>query len=79
MHVLDVQTGHRKLMITVETDADQTGCRVCGVVATGHGRRRVEVADAPCFGLPVLLICSSGSGAAPSRPVRSGRGLSSTT
>ncbi len=56
MHVLDVQRGHRKLVITVETDAGVTGCRSCGVVATGHGRRRVGAADAPCFGVAVLII-----------------------
>jgi transposase len=56
MHVPDVARGHRKLVITVETDADVTGCPSCGVLAVGHGRRRVRAADAPCFGLPVLLI-----------------------
>ena len=56
MHVLDVQRGHRKLVITVETDAEVTGCPVCGVVPVGHGRRRVRAADAPCFGLPVLIV-----------------------
>ncbi len=56
MHVLDVQRGHRKLVITVESDADTTGCRGCGVVAIGHGRRRVQAADAPCFGMPVLIV-----------------------
>jgi transposase len=56
MHVLDVQAGHRKLVVTVESDADTAGCRSCGVLATGHGRRRVTAADAPCFGLPVLII-----------------------
>jgi len=56
MHVLDVRRGHRKLVITVETASEATGCRSCGVVATGHGRRPVRAADAPCFGLPVLII-----------------------
>lgn len=56
MHVLDVRRGHHKLVITVESDADVGGCPGCGVVATGHGRRRVMAADAPCFGVPVLLI-----------------------
>lgn len=56
MHVLDVQQGHRKLVITVETDADTTGCPSCGVVPIGHGRRRVEAADAPCFGVAVLIV-----------------------
>jgi transposase len=56
MHVLDVRRGHRKLVITVETDADVTGCPCCGVVAVGHGRRRVTVSDAPCFGAAVLIV-----------------------
>jgi len=56
MHVLDVQQGHRRLVITVETDAEVTGCPVCGVVPIGHGRRRVRAADAPCFGMPVQLV-----------------------
>lgn len=56
VHVLDVQRGHRKLVITVETDADVTGCPSCGVVAVGHGRRRATAADAPCFGVPVMLV-----------------------
>jgi hypothetical protein len=51
MRVLDVRRGHRKLVITVETDVDVTGCPECGVLATGHGRRRVTAADAPCFGV----------------------------
>ncbi len=49
MHVLDVGRGHRKLVVTVETDAQATGCRGCGVVAIGHGRRRITAADAPCL------------------------------
>ncbi len=56
MHVLDVRRGHHKLVITVETDAEVAGCPRCGVVATGHGRRRVPAADAPCFGVSVLII-----------------------
>jgi transposase len=56
MHVLDVRRGHRKLVITVETDVETTGCPRCGVVAVRHGRRRVTAADAPCFGSPVLIV-----------------------
>jgi transposase len=56
MHVLAVQRGHHKLVITVETEADTTGCPDCGVVPSGHGRRRVEAADAPCFGVPVRIV-----------------------
>lgn len=48
--MLDVRRGHRKLVIMVETDAERAGCRRCGVVATGQGRRWVEAADALCFG-----------------------------
>jgi hypothetical protein len=54
MHVLDARHGHRKLVITVETEAEATGCPGCGVLATGHGRRKVTAADAPCFGVSVL-------------------------
>jgi transposase len=56
MHVLDARHGHRKLVITVETEAEATGCPGCGVLATGHGRRKVTAADAPCFGVSVLII-----------------------
>ena len=56
MQVFDVRRGHRKLVITVETDSDVTGCPGCGVLATRHGRRRVSAADAPCFGVPVQII-----------------------
>lgn len=56
MHVLDVQQGHRTLVITVETDAEVAGCPSCGVVPISHGRRRVRAADAPCFGMPVQLV-----------------------
>jgi len=54
MHVLDVRSGHLKLMITVETDADVTGCPACG--RPGTNRRRVVAADAPRFGESVLII-----------------------
>lgn len=43
MHVLDVRWGYRELVITVETDADVTGCHSCGGAreraraTTGHG------------------------------------------
>ncbi len=56
IHVLDVRTGHRLLIIMVETDADVAGCPACGVVAVGHGCRRVVAADAPCFGTSVRLV-----------------------
>ena len=31
------------------------GCPVCGVVAQGHGRQKVELIDAPCFTSAVRL------------------------
>lgn len=40
----------------VETDANARGCPGCGVLAIGHGRREVKAADAPCFGLRVLIL-----------------------
>jgi len=40
LHVLDVRHDRAgQLVVTVETDEVVTGCRVCGVVAVGHGRR----------------------------------------
>jgi transposase len=55
MHVLDVVREPDRFVITAETDADVTGCPRCGVVATGHGRRLHRAADAPCFGVPVVV------------------------
>ncbi len=79
MHVLDVRRGHRRLVITVETDAEVTGCRGCGVVATGHGRRRITAADAPCVGVPVLIVWLKRIWRAPNRTARAARGLSGTS
>jgi transposase len=39
----------------IETRADVAGCPVCGVVATGKGRRVVWLSDLTCFGMPVRL------------------------
>ncbi|XAS69591.1 transposase family protein [Micrococcaceae bacterium Sec5.7] len=44
------------LLLDVESDATITGCPDCGVVAIGHGRRRVQLHDIPCFGRPVRLV-----------------------
>jgi transposase len=61
MHVLEVAeeplgAGHRRLVLTVETDADAAGCPACGVLAVGHGRREHRAADAPCFGVSTSVI-----------------------
>ena len=56
LHVIDV--GHDAggwLVVTVETDELATGCRACGVVAVGHGRRVHRAHDAPAFGSPVVV------------------------
>ena len=56
VHVLDVDRDElQRFVITVETEDDVGGCPDCGVVAVGHGRRVHTLADAPCFGVPVLL------------------------
>lgn len=56
MHVLEVaHNGAGRLVVTVETDEVLTGCRSCGVVAIGHGRRVHQVHDAPAFGASVLI------------------------
>lgn len=41
------------LLLEVESCDPVTGCRGCGVVATGHGRVMVELIDAPWAGRPV--------------------------
>jgi transposase len=55
MHVLEVARDETTMTLLVESDTDVGGCPACGVVAVGHGRRQVELADAPCFGTPVRL------------------------
>ncbi len=56
MHVMTVDRQPGRVVLTVESDAHVGGCRSCGVVAVGHGRRRRTVADAPVFGVPVRLV-----------------------
>ncbi len=56
LHVLDVAHDDvGRLVVTVESDEVLTGCRSCGVVAVGHGRRVHRVHDAPAFGTSVLI------------------------
>lgn len=56
MHLLAVVRESGRFVITVETGADATGCPRCGVVAVGHGRRVHRAADAPCFGVAVVVV-----------------------
>ena len=63
MHVLTVGrdgpdrlAGAGRLRLTVETEATIGGCPSCGVVAVGHGRREHLLHDAPCLGMPVVLV-----------------------
>lgn len=43
------------LTIEIETVAELAGCPRCGAVATGKGRRSVELIDLPCFGRATRL------------------------
>ncbi len=55
-HVIDVTERAGVVRVIVETPAQPTGCRTCGVLAYSHGRRDVKLIDVPCFGRPVRLI-----------------------
>ena len=56
LHVIDVHHDPGGgLVVTVETEEVVTGCRACGVVAVGHGRRVHRAHDAPAFGAPVVV------------------------
>src|SRR6185312_14383326 len=56
LHVVSVTEAAAFLVLHVESDQVVAGCPDCGVVATGHGRRRVRLHDTPCFGRPVRLV-----------------------
>ena len=56
LHVLDVAEVAEHLRVRVESPPGPMGCPTCGVVALSHGRREVELVDAPCFGRPVTLV-----------------------
>jgi hypothetical protein len=57
MHVLDFgRDEDGRLVMRVESDQAATGCRSCGVVAIGHGRREHRLHDAPCFGTPTIVV-----------------------
>ena len=56
VHITAVAETSIALTIDVETDQTLAGCPDCGVVASGHGRRRIRLHDIPCFGRPVRLI-----------------------
>lgn len=58
MHILSVSGTAESLILHVETGQSLIGCPDCGVIAVGHGRRRVSLYDIPCFGRPVRLIWS---------------------
>lgn len=55
VHVLAVQRDPERLVLTIETTPGVVACPSCGVVAVGHGRRVHVAADAPAFGVPVLV------------------------
>lgn len=55
VHVTSVTEAATGLILHVETEQTISGCPACGVVAVGHGRRRIRLHDIPCFGRPVRL------------------------
>jgi transposase len=56
VRVVAVERDDGRLRVTVETPPHLEGCRRCGVVAVGHGRRDRLLHDIPCFGAPVTLV-----------------------
>lgn len=56
IHVTSVVRTGNGLLLHVESDQRLNGCPACGVVAVGHGRRRVRLHDVPAFGKPVRLV-----------------------
>src|SRR3954469_19626751 len=56
IHVTSVRETASGFVLHVETGMTLAGCPACGVVAVGHGRRRVRLHDAPSFGRPVRLV-----------------------
>ncbi|NKX55927.1 transposase family protein [Arthrobacter mobilis] len=60
MHVISAADAGGHLLVNVETDRTIAGCLACGVLAVGHGRRRVRLRHAPSFGRPVPLVWAKG-------------------
>ena len=56
LHVQDVVAAEEHLRVRVESPPGLMGCPTCGVVAPSHGRREVQMIDAPCFGRPVTVV-----------------------
>ncbi len=56
LHVLEVVAAEEHLRVRVESPPGPMGCPTCGVVVLSHGRREVELIDAPCFGRPVRVV-----------------------
>ena len=56
LHVLEVVAADEHLRVRVESPPGLMGCPACGVVAPSHGRREVQLIDAPCFGRPVTVV-----------------------
>jgi transposase len=54
--VVEVVQDEEHLRVRVESPPGPMGCPSCGVVALSHGRREVELIDAPCFGRPVRVL-----------------------
>ncbi len=55
-HVIESVEDPGRVRVVVESAAEQTGCRTCGVIASSHGRRDVVLVDVPGFGRPTRLV-----------------------
>lgn len=56
IHVTDVGWREdQRLVLSIESAPEPTGCVGCGVLAAGHGRRVRRLHDIPAFGAPVEL------------------------
>jgi transposase len=47
-----------EVWLQAETTATRVGCPDCGVLASAHDRRTVQVRDLPVTGRPCRLVCT---------------------
>jgi zinc-finger of transposase IS204/IS1001/IS1096/IS1165 len=76
LEVVSAELVDGEWQLAVQTTTTMVGCAGCGVRATPHGRRVVQVRDLPVGGQPVVLWWRKRIGAVGSRPARRGPGPS---